>query len=224
MPELSLKGPIVQVAIDTLTVDEALRVAEAAVKAGADVLEAGTPLITFEGTRAIGAIAKAFPQMPVLADFKMMDGVRKYFLETAKQGGHIATICAVASDASIRTAVQAGAEADVMVLCDLYASADPVRRAAEVVAMGVDAVYLHWGADQRAEDPQGDPYRGLAELLQAVSVPVGAATWDADGGEKVFGMGADIAVIGAPLINAPDPEAALRDYVKRAREAWAKRQ
>ena len=107
MEKLIIKPPIVQVAIDVLTIDEALRIGEAAVRAGADWLEAGTPLITFEGVRAIGALAREFPHIPVLADYKMMDGVRKYVLETANQGGRVCTICAVSSDSSIRDAARA---------------------------------------------------------------------------------------------------------------------
>ena len=68
MPKLTLTPPIVQVAIDVLTIDDAMRIAEAAVRAGADWLEVGTPLVTFEGVRAIGALARAFPGVPVLAD------------------------------------------------------------------------------------------------------------------------------------------------------------
>ena len=70
---LPITPPIVQVAIDVLDVDRALKVAEAAVRAGVDWLEAGTPLITFQGVRSIGALAREFPEHPVLADFKMMD-------------------------------------------------------------------------------------------------------------------------------------------------------
>src|SRR5262249_48613478 len=76
--KLGIQPPVVQVAIDVLSIDEALRIAEAAVRAGVDWLEAGTPLITFAGVQAIGALARAFPGVPVLADYKMMDGVRKY--------------------------------------------------------------------------------------------------------------------------------------------------
>src|SRR6187399_1063455 len=119
MQKLTIKPPVVQVAIDVLTLDDALRIAEAAVKAGVDWLEAGTPLITFAGVRAIGELARAFPGVPVLADYKMMDGVRKYVVETAKQGGQVATICAVASDASIREAVRAGQDSGVAVISDL---------------------------------------------------------------------------------------------------------
>ena len=220
MPALEIRPPLVQVAIDVLNTEDALRIAEAAVRAGADWLEVGTPLVTFAGTAAIGAIARAFPQLPVLADYKMMDGVRKYVVETAQQGGKIATICAVASDASIRTAVAAGRETGIAIGCDLYAAPHVIKRAREVEAMGVDFVYLHWGADQRNENPKGDAIAELPALKQAVHIPVGAATWSTEDGIRAFQMGADIAVIGMPLIAAADVEGALRDFVQRARGAW----
>src|SRR5579863_5740001 len=95
MEKLKIVPPVVQVAIDVRTVEDALRIAEAAVKAGVDWLEVGTPLVTFAGTSAIGSLARAFPEVPVLADYKMMDGVAKYVHETAARGGRICTICAV---------------------------------------------------------------------------------------------------------------------------------
>lgn len=214
-----LRAPTVQVAIDVLDVDSALRVAEAAVRAGADWLEAGTPLITFCGTPVIGTLARAFPGVPVLADYKAMDGVRKYVLETASQGGHLATVCAVAADASVRTAVEAGRESGIAVVCDLYAAPDVGARAAEVVAIGVDSVYVHWGADQRAADPGRDSQADLAAVVEAVRVPVGIATFSADDGVRAVRGGARIAVIGAPLIQQHDVEGALRDYVERVKAA-----
>src|SRR5436305_13357733 len=162
MEQLPIKAPIIQAAIDVLTIDEALRIGEACVKAGVDWLEAGTPLITFAGVAAIGALAREFPNTPVLADYKMMDGVYKYVAETAKQGGRLATICAVASDASIREAVRAAADAGVALLTELYASLDVAERAAQMEAWGVDSVYVHWGSDQRHEMPDHDPLAGLA--------------------------------------------------------------
>src|ERR1051325_412107 len=106
MPQkIEIGTRIVQIALDFTNVDDALRVGELAVKAGADWLEAGTPLITFAGTSCVGALAKAFSGIPVLADYKTMDGARKYVLETASRGGRISTVCAVASNATIQTAV-----------------------------------------------------------------------------------------------------------------------
>src|SRR5438309_7633491 len=156
MERIAINGPIIQAAIDVLSIDEALRIGEACVKAGVDWLEAGTPLITFAGVAAIGALAREFPETPVLADYKMMDGVRKYVVETAKQGGRLATICAVASDASIREAVRAAEENGIVLISDLYAAPDVAGRAVELKEMGVHSVYVHWGADQRKENPDRD--------------------------------------------------------------------
>jgi len=223
VPPLVIEPPVVQVAIDVLTIDAALRIGEAACQAGADWLEAGTPLITFEGVRAIGALAQAFPGKPVLADFKMMDGVAKYVLETARQGGRIATICSVASDASLRAAVAAGRECGVRIISDLYAAPDGPRRAREVIALGVDSAYIHYGADQRNEDPHHDPLLFLNEC-RGLGAPIGVGTFSVEDGVRAVQGGADIVVIGVPLIQASDPAAELREYVVRAREAWHARQ
>jgi 3-hexulose-6-phosphate synthase len=220
MPKLAIEPPVVQVAIDVLNVDDALRVAEAAVRAGVDLLEAGTPLLTFCGTPVIGALARAFPHMPVLADYKTMDGARKYVLETKAQGGHLSTVCAQAADASVKIAVEAGREADINIVCDLLAAPDVTGRAAEVEAMGVDAVYIHWGADQKALDPDRDPQLDLAAVVERVRVPVGMATFSVEDGVRAVQNGAGILVIGFPLIGKPDQEELLRRYVGEVKAAW----
>ncbi len=224
MQKLEIAGPIVQVAIDVLNIDAALRIAEAAVKAGADWLEAGTPLITFAGVKVIGALAEAFPGVPVLADYKMMDGVRKYVVETANQGGRLATICAVASDASIREAVRAANDAGVTLISDLYAAPNVAARAAQLAEMGVDSVYVHWGADQRSERPDYNALTDLAAVVERVSLPIGVGTFSVENGIQAFRQGAQIAVIGVPLIQANDVEAALREYVQRSKEAYSSRE
>ena len=221
MTKLTIKPPIVQVAIDMLTIDDALRIAEAAVKAGADWLEAGTPLITFAGVRAIGALAQAFPGIPVLADYKMMDGTRKYVAETAHQGGRIATVCAVASDASVREAVRAGNDTGINLITDLYAAPDVAERAAQMEALGVDSVYVHWGSDQRRELPDRDPLADLPATVARVAIPVGAGTFSVEDGVRAFRLGASIVVIGFPLIQVDDVEGTLREYVEKSKAAFA---
>lgn len=224
---MEIRPPIVQVAIDVLETDRALRVAEAAVRAGADWLEAGTPLIAFQGVGAIGALAREFPEHPVLADFKMMDGVRKYVLATAEQGGRLATVCGVASDASIAAAVAAGRESGVRIVCDLYAAPDGPRRAREVARLGVDCAYIHYGADQRAARPEVDPLLFLDEVAAgatwALSIPIGVGTFSVGDGIRAAAGGAGVMVIGVPYILEDDPEPSLREYVQRVKEAWHSR-
>jgi len=171
----------------------------------------------------IGALARAFPDTPVLADFKMMDGVRKYVAATAERGGRLATICAVASDASIAAAVAAGREAGVRIVCDLYAAPQGPQRAREVVALGVDSAYIHWGADQRAAQPDVDPLLYLADLAGALPVPVGVGTFSMEDGVRAARAGAEILVIGVPYILEDDPEPSLRAYVQEVKAAWRSR-
>jgi 3-keto-L-gulonate-6-phosphate decarboxylase len=152
-----------------------------------------------------------------------MDGVRKYVVETARQGGRLCTICAVSSDASIREAVRAANEVGVTLISDLYASPDVSGRAVELREMGVHSVYVHWGADQRKEDPERDPLRDLHGAVAHAHIPVGVGTFSVEDGARAFREGASIAVIGVPLIQADNVEGAFREYVQRAKEAYASR-
>ena len=70
----SLDHPIVQISLDLTSIEEALPVAEVAVAAGVDWLEAGTPLILAEGLRAVEALHARYPDHPIVADLKTMDG------------------------------------------------------------------------------------------------------------------------------------------------------
>jgi 3-hexulose-6-phosphate synthase len=223
MPSISITPPIVQVAIDVLNVDDALRIAEAAVNAGVDWLEAGTPLVTFCGTPVVGALSRAFPHMPILADYKTMDGARKYALETKAQGGHLCTVCYQAGEACIRTMVAGAREAGVAAVCDLINAPDPAVAGAEAESYGVDAVYLHWGSDQKTLNPDRDPFQDLPALVESVTIPVGTATWSAEDAVRAIHLGAGILAIGFPLIAQPNREDLLREYVGRVRDAWAER-
>lgn len=219
MPKIQPAYPVVQVAIDTLNMDDALRVAEAAVRAGVDWLEVGTPLVTYEGVRAISALHSAFPHMPILCDYKAMDGVKKYFVECGRRGGSIATVCGASADAMVKMAVEGGAEAGVMVICDLIACSDVVQRAREVAALGVDAVYVHWGSDEKALDPSRDPQRDVPAVVEAVKIPVGTATFSVEDGVRAVQSGCSIMVIGYPLIGGSDIEEQLKRYVQAVKSA-----
>src|SRR5690348_13899114 len=136
MDRLVIRPPVIQLAIDLLTVEEALKLAEIGVKAGVDWLEAGTPLIVRRGADAIGALARACPEYPVLADYKTMDsGGRNVYL-TAEQGGKIMTVCAGACDETIAAAVAASKETGVMVVVDTIGVRNQAARAREVERLG----------------------------------------------------------------------------------------
>lgn len=211
---------ILQFALDVRSADEALPIAEMAVRAGADWLEVGTPLILFSGIPVIETVAAAWPGRRILADIKIVDGARKYVVEAARHGAHMVTVCGIATDATIREAVAGAREAGIQLAVDLYASPDPVARAREGVAMGADLVYLHYGGDAWAADPAGDPTLAMVPALRvAVDVPIGFATASLDGAVAAVEAGADIIAIGYPFLGGPEAEAGLTDLVRRVHSA-----
>ena len=66
--------PIVQVSLDIIDMDEAMEMAHIAMRAGVDWLEAGTPMILAHGLHGVRALRKEFPNVPIVADLKTMDG------------------------------------------------------------------------------------------------------------------------------------------------------
>ena len=66
--------PIVQISLDLTDIKEAIETARIAVEAGVDWLEAGTPLILAEGLHGVRALRREFPDYPIVADLKTMDG------------------------------------------------------------------------------------------------------------------------------------------------------
>ena len=67
-------NPIVQISLDLDNVPESLETAAMAMRAGVDWLEAGTPLIIAEGMHGVRALRERFPDTPIVADLKTMDG------------------------------------------------------------------------------------------------------------------------------------------------------
>ena len=97
--------PVLQVALDFLNLNRALKVAEEAVAGGVDWLEAGTPLIKSEGLDSIRELRKKFPRATIVADMKIMDVGRMESEAAAKAGANIVCVLGAASDATIRECV-----------------------------------------------------------------------------------------------------------------------
>ena len=99
------RPPVIQIALDYATIEEALAMAKIGVEAGVDWLEIGTPLIVSQGVAPIGKMVRAFPDYPVLADYKTMDSGWKNVQRTAEQGGHVMTVCANSPDETVQSAI-----------------------------------------------------------------------------------------------------------------------
>ena len=68
-------GRTFQISVDVDRIDLGLAVAEAALEAGVDIVEMGTPLLKCAGVyNVVPAFRRRFPEALLLADMKTMDG------------------------------------------------------------------------------------------------------------------------------------------------------
>jgi len=220
---MQFKPPVIQIALDYATIEEAIAMAKLGVEAGVDWLEVGTPLIVSQGLAPIGQLARAFPGYPILADYKTMDSGGKNVERTLAYGGHIMTVCANAPDETIKSAVAEGRRTGIWVIADTIGAKNQAARAKQCQDFGVNIVYLHYGADQRRSDPSRDSTQWLDEVLAAVSIPVGVGCFGIDDAVLAVQTGAEYVVIGHPLISAPDALAQLKKFVKDVRASYRPR-
>src|SRR2546422_9507820 len=98
--------PVLQVALDFMHAKRAIQAAKEAVEGGADWIEAGTPLIKFEGGEVLRQLRKAFPGKTIVADLKTMD-TGAFEIEIAAKGGADGiTVMGVTDDATVWEAAE----------------------------------------------------------------------------------------------------------------------
>jgi len=197
--------PIVQISLDLTNISEAIETARMALRAGVDWLEAGTPLILAEGLHGIRALRSEFPNTPIVADLKTMDGG---YLEAEMMAGAGATHVVVmvrAHEETIRCVVKAGRDFGVQVMGDNMVSPDMVAGAKMLEDLGCDFVIHHIGYDERRGiaargHRMPSPMDQLREVCNAVRIPVQAVGGlSLEQAIQCPSYGAPLVVLGAPL-------------------------
>ena len=212
------------------SIDEALHLAAIAVRAGVDWLEAGTPLILGEGLHAVRALKQRFPDKPLVADLKTMDGGYLEAEMMAKAGADMVVVMGVATPATVRAVVRAAGDYGMKVMGDIMGAPDKAACARFLESQGVDYIIVHTGYDERHEDTSLSPLDDLPPVVAAVGVPVQAVGGlTPDQIVQMPKMGAPLVVVGAPLAIADEAfraadadtalEAVLRDVVQKVRAA-----
>jgi 3-hexulose-6-phosphate synthase/6-phospho-3-hexuloisomerase len=216
-------GCATQISLDVSTIDEALRLAEVAARAGIDWLEAGTGLLFLQGIDAIRALRRHFPDHAIVADMKVADGGYYFGKMVAEAGATHLDVLASAHPATLEGAVRAASEFDLTILGDLMLSSDPVAAALRLQEIGVDYAMLHLGYEHRTRNTGLTALDDLDAVRQAVSIPVqvvGGLT-KAQAVEAVR-RGANSIVLGGPLVPGDfgaGLEATLREVVSQVKAA-----
>lgn len=205
--------PILQVALDFLNLKRALKVAEEAVKGGADWLEAGTPLIKSEGLKAVRELKKRFPQCKILADLKTMDTGRYEVEAAAKAGADVVAILGVADNSTIKEAIEAGKNYGCKIMVDLINVPNIEKRAREIEGLGADYLGVHLGIDQQMSGL--NPLTELKKIFGKVKIPLALAGGiNSENAGEAVRAGASIIIVGGAITKAENAQEATQRIKK----------
>jgi 3-keto-L-gulonate-6-phosphate decarboxylase len=213
------RAPWVQIAIDARDLPTAEAQVRCAIEAGADWIEAGTPLIVYQGIGVIRTIASWSKGRTVVADFKAADGVAKYFHSAQELGAGIAVVLAAAPPASLQSAIDAKKSCGIEVVVDLLGVPNRPEKARQAEAMGADYIMLHLGHDESRADSSKHVLDGLAEVVAAVSLPVGVSTFTEAEAVEAVRRGASFIVQGEPILSAANRDDQLRQFIASVKQA-----
>lgn len=175
-----------QISVDVDRIPLGLTIAEAALAAGVDLVEMGTPLLKCEGVyNVVPAFRSKFPDALLLADMKTMDGGSFEAKAVYQGGGNIIDFLAIAGVATARGICAmrdefraADPETPRLAFADiLVPHQGPARHAVDVaLAMldaGVDGIGVHLQLDARRADPSLFQSSYLSDVAMAVFEAVG---------------------------------------------------
>ncbi len=208
---------ILQLALDFLDLERALRVADLAVPSGVDWIEAGTPLIKSEGLDAVRALRERFPGKRIVADMKTADAGRVEMEAAAKAGADYAIVLAAASQSTIREAIEVGRHFGLGIGVDTLGVSEPEPLLERLADSGVAFVAVHCPIDEQMTGDAADAgLERIARLARLTDIPLAAAGGlNSETAPRAVAAGAAIIVVGGAIIKADDPARAAAD-VRRA--------
>lgn len=209
-------GAVLQIALDFVDMDRALKVAAEAASAGADWLEAGTPLIKSEGLDAVRALRKAFPCKTVIADMKIMDAGRIEVECAAKAGADVIDVLGAASDSTIIECVKAAANYGARVAVDTIGVSNPAERALQAEKMGADIVAVHSAIDEQMR--AADVFSDLRIIASSAGIPIAVAGGiTSENAADAVEAGASIVIVGGAVAKSADVKKAVEEILLSVR-------
>jgi 3-hexulose-6-phosphate synthase len=200
--QLALDGPLA----------ESLRIL-AAVRPYIDIAEAGTPLVLREGCHALRQIRSRFPDVTLLADFKIMDAGELEAGIAFEAGANMVSVLGVAPDATISGAAAAARRSGGTIMIDLMQVADPLVRARQCLALGCDYFCVHTAHDAGSESPL-NLMRPLRNQLPGVRLAA-AGGINLTNIDSIAAFRPATIVVGSAITGADDPAAAAKALRER---------
>lgn len=152
---------------------------------------------------------KAFPDRTILADMKTVDTGAMEVEMAAKAGADVVIVLGSADDSTLLDALRSAHKYGVRLMADLISAPDPVKRAIELEALGVDYVNVHIGIDQQMTGK--DPVSLLRDISERVNVQLAVAGGlDANSAVQAVKAGARIVIVGGNITRSDNVTEAAR--------------
>ncbi len=224
-----MSNTLLQVALDLISIEDALRIASIARVNHADIIEAGTLLIKAYGMQAIRSLKQICHDTPILADMKVLDNGMKEVELAVTNGADIVTVSALASDKTILDAVLTADKYGAKVMVDFMYVANPLDRALMLCERGIDYICIHaspLSSSSSAPSPTtniteekyydiGDSIKVVKSLSSSCSIPIAVECMlDESCICEFVRAGASIIVVGSSIIKADDVASKVR-WLKR---------
>jgi 3-hexulose-6-phosphate synthase/6-phospho-3-hexuloisomerase len=229
MERYTMGNTLLQVALDLISIEDALRIASTARVNNADIIEAGTLLIKAYGMQAIRSLKQICPDTPILADMKILDNGMKEVELAVTSGADIVTVSALASDKTILDAVLTADKYGAKVMVDFMYVTNPLDRALMLCERGIDYICIHASPPSSSSSAIvttniteekyydiGDSIKVVKSLSSSCNIPI-AVECILDEESYICDFvraGSSIIVVGSSIIKADDVASKVR-WLKR---------
>ncbi len=215
--------PMLQIALDTLTIEDAIENVKKA-EEYIDVVEVGTILITSCGKAAVKALSDAFPKKIIVADNKIADAGEVFAKMLFDNGAQFTTcICAAETPTikkTLETAKKYNEKNDVQIELTSHFT---FEQAKEWRSIGIEQVVYHRSRDSQAAgvnwgEADLSKIKKLCDMGFKVTVTGGVAVEDI----KLFkDLPIYIFIAGRSIRDAKDPKAAAKAFHDEFNKYWS---
>jgi 3-keto-L-gulonate-6-phosphate decarboxylase len=199
--------------LDVTRADEAIAIADETIEF-VDRLEVGTPLVLSEGApRAISILRARYPNMPLVADCKIMDRGGQISRACIHAGATGVIVQAVAPYETLQAVYQAASEHGAETLVDGLGVDDADTIAWRIGGLPVDYVIVHRGKDEQAQGGTA-PLGMLRAAACSVDMPPLAVAGGIDALTLADCIGepkVKLVIIGEAIVGSASPRAAARE-------------
>ncbi|QEH62004.1 3-dehydro-L-gulonate-6-phosphate decarboxylase [Spiroplasma chinense] len=215
-----MNKPLLQVALDNLTLDDALKTLEN-VGNVVDVIEVGTILLLSEGKKCIRKIKELYPDKIILADGKIADAGNIVSEMFFKEGAEITTVICCADLPTVEGVLNISKKFGGDTQIELTGSWS-MEQAKEWKQIGVEQVVYHRSRDSQAagvgwEPKDIDKIKQLCDMNFKVTVTGGISEADLD----IFkDLPLYIIIAGRSIRDVEDPNKAALSFQKALKEKW----